>query len=180
MKTAMKILTMILALALVLSLAACGEEKLETPTEAPTTEQPVPEGESVAPEAETAAPEVETTAPAEEATDPTTETTAPAQQEEISFDAEVSLEEELIEEEIPEEDFGVGPLITVKYEVYEAMSDSEKEAYRDCFTTPAAFDFWEENAFMNYENEILDEGFLGAGTLNLKDIYEMLTGKYSA
>ena len=119
MKTAMKILTMILALALVLSLAACGEEKLETPTEAPTTEQPVSEGESAAPEAETAAPEVETTAPAAEATDPTTETTAPAQQEEISFDAEVSMEEELLEEEIPEEDFGVGPMITVKYEVYE-------------------------------------------------------------
>lgn len=167
MKTMLKVLMIIMALALVLSLAACGEEQVDAPAEETPTVESAPEEQT--PEGETAAPEGETAAPT---TDATTDATTPT--EEIAFDAEPSLEEELLWED----EIGTGPMVTVKYEVYEAMSDSEKEAFRNCFTTASAFDFWEENALMNYGNELLDEEFVGEGSLNLKEIYEMLTGNY--
>lgn len=175
MKKMTKLLALAMALLLVLSISACKKEAAAS-TAAPT--------EAAAPEAtEGTADPTETTAPAESVpaapVEGETQPAAPAdpqlstEESEFDFDLEISMEEELLWED----EIGTGPMITVTWETYDAMPDSEKEAYRACFTNQAAFDSWEELALMDYESQFFDEGMMGMGSLILKDIISMLIGQ---
>ena len=187
MKNMMKLMAILLTLALVFSLAACGaKEELAVPQDMETmdTEEILPEGETAAPEqtpeAETAATEQtsepETATPAPEGE--TTATDASATTQEVTFDETVVDAELLPEDElIYEDEIGVPPAVTVKYAVYEAMSDSEKAAYQASFSNALAFEQWEEMALANYEADLIEDDMLGLGSLNLKEIFELLTGK---
>lgn len=84
-------------------------------------------------------------------------------------------EDEFGMDEMPE--FGTGPLITVKLETYENMSDAEKQAYEACFSNANAFDEWMEMALMDYDTSMNEDMYLGLGTLNLKEIIESLVGE---
>ena len=183
MKNVMKLICLMLALVLALSLGACKKEAAAPATDPAETTAPAEGGETTEPtqaEGETTEPsqaEGETTAE-EQTTAPTVNQEAGSEdfvisteEDELDFNWEIESDEFLYEDEM-----GTGPMITVTWETYEAMPDAEKEAYRACFSNQMAFDSWEEMALMEYESQFYEEEFWGTGNLVLKDIIEMLIG----
>lgn len=176
MKTVMRSLTLLLALALLLCVAGCKKKEAAAGAAAPkTTTQAAQESEVTAPAEETA-----TEAAASTDTAETTEATAsaPAQTQEQPVGQELEYDESIaVEEEFLDEQIGIGPRITVKWETYENMSDAEREAYRACFTNDYAFGEWEDMAMLDFDSYYDEPVFLGSDTLSLKEIVESLTGK---
>jgi len=174
MKNVMRMLTLLLALALLLCAAGCKKEAAagatapQTTTQATQESQEATTGEDTATEATASTEATETTASA-----PAQTQEQPADQEsEVEFNETVEWEEEFLDEQI-----GIGPRITVTWETYENMSEAEQEAYRACFTTDLAFSEWENMAMLDYDTFYDEPLFMGSGTLNLKEIVESLTGK---
>lgn len=169
MKNLRKYMVLVIVLGLLLVYAAgCNRGKIATPATEPQ---------------EAAA--TQQTGEATEATQSATEATAPdteAQTPEEDRPPDTGMEESELDYELDyeldwEDEIGTGPKITVTWETYESMSDTEQEAYRACFSNQAAFDSWEEMAFMDYEFSFLDEDIWGGGSLNLKEIIAMLIGE---
>lgn len=192
MKIVMRYCVMAMVVALLLCAAGCKKDKTAAAQSAAqaTTQatQAAEASEETAPAAteevaaateatETSAPTGTAEQPAGTEEQPTAE--QPTAEQPTTQETPVDVDQEIInEEEFPfEEEFGTGPRITVKWETYEAMSEAEKEAYRACFTTEYAFNEWEEMAMMDYETSWEEEPLGGYGSLNLKEIIELLTGE---
>lgn len=185
-KTLMRILILCMVCLL---LCSCGKKNAaadgttQPATAAPTGEElPTDEtqqtGEATGTEPTTGTEPSQNTDPSQ-STEPTqqapaTEQTQPTEELEYTEDLGY-LEEELYYDEMPE--IGTGPLITVKLETYENMSDAEKQAYEACFSNEYAFDEWMQMALMDYETSLNDDVLMGFGTLNLKEIIESLIGQ---
>lgn len=166
----MKLSALAMALILILSMIGCGKKEAAA-TESVGTASPSESGETTQTEEqpETAAPagETEPTAATTTQEQPTGQETAAEQNEYEELDSELEDLDWLVD------DLGTPPIVTVKWETYENMSDSEKAAYEACFTNQSAFDLWYEMAMISYEmEEIYDEG-----ALNLKEILSMMLGK---
>jgi len=179
MKTLIRFSAIAMILAMLLCAAGCGEEESAAAT-TKATQAPTQATEEAAPapteEVAVATDSTETTAPST-AEQPTTE--QPTATEPTSQETIVDVDEIVIpdEELLPEEDFGVGPLVTVTWKTYESMTDAEKAAYRACFSNDRAFEDWSEMAFMVYETETMEDELLAYGSLDLKAIIEYLTGE---
>ena len=175
----MKLFALMMAFTMVLCAAGCKKDKKSAaattaattaPTTAPTTQA-------------TDAPEVEEEVEATEAP-AQTESTAATNPEEVPtvnteediIDIDTWLDEyEFLEEELPTDGLGSWPLVTLKLEAYESMTDAERAAYEACFGDETTLEMWLDEAQMYYESR--HNEFLFSGDLNLKEIISALTGE---
>lgn len=173
MKNLIRFSVIVMIFALVFCAAGCKKEKSAAAT-TQATQAPTQASEetATAPSEETVA-ATEATQTTETATEQTT-ATEPTTQENVVDVEDVGVPDE---DTIPEDEFGVPPLITVTWETYESMTEAEKAAYHACFTTDSAFDSWAEMAYLSYEMEMSEEELWEYTSLNLKMIVEYLTGE---
>lgn len=176
----MKWIAAAMALLFALSVAGCNKNQ-SAASQPAATAAPSEGGETAAPEAQP-----ESAAPADEA-EPTAAPTnseqpanpeQPVNQETTATQSEEEATDETsgLEYDAPVEDDGPGtpPIVTVTWETYESMSDTEKAAYEACFSNQNAFDIWADEAMNSLDMEELD---FYDGSLNLKQILSILTGE---